>query len=197
MKVIHKILAVLALAAAPQAFAADVEDADLTTSQTATTGAELTIACVGSLTGLADRDVPDRSTLAYDNTAGGNPGAGRPGAFYTVDDPFSVNASCHVTLSIGCAAGFGSAGDCDMVRLAAGVPMPTPLDSQKIEALDIQFVKGIAASAAYAPLDLGANGSTDVTDTALRYTAQLGASSSDNAAGTYRVDVDISIIEDL
>jgi hypothetical protein len=190
-----KVFLVLGLAGfAGQGFAAaDIIDQDLTTVKTAGTGAELTIACVGSLTGLEDpAGINGRKVLTY-LAASGTGAAGTPGAIYQGTDQFNVNASCNVDLTIACQIAYdGGDSTCDMVREATlGGPVPTPSPSDKIEDIDVSF----NALGAYADLNLNDISGVTNENVDLKYEATLGADSSDNKAGLYRVDVDINIVQ--
>lgn len=167
---------------------ADITNQDLGEGQSEDTGATLTISCAGSLTGLSGTASRQALSLATGN-------ANQPGAKYSADNAFAVNASCPVSLSLACVAGFeGAESGCNMIRAVSGSPVSSPTAADKIEDLEISFVDGSTAGVAYAPLDLN-DATVDRSDLALRYEATLGQAASDNKAGDYVVDVTVTIVE--
>lgn len=172
-------------------------DQDLVGGQTVSTGAELTISCIGSLTNLENpAGINGRQDLTY-VLASGAGAAGTPGALYTGTDQFHVDASCKVDLSIACAPSY-DAGDatCDMVREAPGVggpvaPASAASAADKIEDVIVSFNN----QGDYLDLELHEASGVTNTNVDLKYQAALGGDSSDNKAGTYRVDIDITAIE--
>jgi len=200
MKLNRKILAIAALTIiAGRANAESIED-----PVSKSIGGELTLNCHGafepsiaSIDGDALKLRPEYTQLSTDADS-------EPGAVYSGEDRFSIDATCQVMLDVDCGAPYKDAGgECRFIHensWAAASFAAVPAD-EKIEAgQGIRIVRdagGLNSEVGPNDLAMDVSPASGVVEEDFRvtYEATLGSDYSDNEEGQYHLDATLTMTE--